>query len=192
MASAPPYVLGIGGTTRPGSSTEKALRYALALCEKRGATTTMFAGPDLVALPHYAPESPERTDEAKRLIAEYRRADGIIVASAAYHGTVSGLVKNALDYTEDLREDERVYLSGMPFGCISTGAGWQGVITTLQALRAIAHTLRAWATPLGVGINSLEQKFNADGEPADEKARFQLEVLAKDVMDFLEWRRAVR
>ena len=35
MAGFRPYIVGIGGTTRPGSSSEKALRYALALAEAR-------------------------------------------------------------------------------------------------------------------------------------------------------------
>jgi multimeric flavodoxin WrbA len=35
-----------------------------------------------------------------------RRAHGIIVASPGYHGSMSGLVKNALDYAEDMRDDD--------------------------------------------------------------------------------------
>jgi hypothetical protein len=39
-----------------------------------------------------------------------------IVGSPGYHGAISGLVKNALDYIEDLREDPRVYLDNTPWG----------------------------------------------------------------------------
>src|SRR2546423_7305539 len=137
-----PHVVGIGGTTRAGSSTEKALRYALHTCEEYGATTTLFTGEDLAALPHYAPEEPDRTEGARRLLEEIRRADGVIIGSPGYHGSVSGLVKNAVDYTEDLRDDPtRCYLTGMPVGLIATGAGWQGTVTTLESLRAIVHAL---------------------------------------------------
>src|SRR5207249_3964833 len=108
-----PHIVGIGGTTRPGSSTEKAIRYALAVCRDHGATTTLFAGEELATLPHYAPESPERAPQALRLLEEIRRADGIIIGSPGYHGSVSGLVKNAVDYTEDLRDDTRCYLTGV-------------------------------------------------------------------------------
>ena len=61
----------------------------------------------------YAPENPARTDGAREFAEELRQADGIIVASPGYHGSVSGLVKNALDYVEDLRDDERSYFDGL-------------------------------------------------------------------------------
>ena len=186
-----PHIVGIGGTTRPGSSTEKALRYALAMCEEHGATTTLISGADLAALPHYAPELPDRTPEAVRLLEEIRKADGLIIGSPGYHGSVSGLVKNAIDYTEDLRDDPtRCYLTGMPVGLVATGAGWQGTITTLEALRSVVHALRGWVTPLGVAINSTMKVFNDDGDVIDDKARLQLETMALEVVEFIKFRRS--
>ena len=190
MEQRTPRIVGIGGTTRPGSSTEKALRYALSVCEREGAATTCFAGPDLAALPHYAPESPERTEEALLLLKEIRAADGVIIASPGYHGSVSGLVKNALDYTEDLREDTRCYLNGMPVGLIATGAGWQGTVTALESLRSIVHALRGWPTPLGVAINSTGRVFGENGEVLDQKARLQLEIMAQEVVNFIKFRQS--
>ena len=183
---AQPVIVGIGGTTRANSSTEKALRFALGVCEKDGAETIMFDGPTLAALPHYAPENPERIDEARRLVEACRRADGLIVATPGYHGTISGLVKNALDYTEDMREDTRCYLTGMPIGLIATGAGWQGTVTTLESLRAIVHALRGWATPLGVAINSTQAVFGENGDVVDDKARIQIETMAHEVLSFVK------
>src|SRR5687768_4398206 len=107
MPDTRPHIIGIGGTTRAGSSTEKALRFALQVAESRGARTTGFYGPELATLPMYAPELPERTDIAAQFAEALRGADGIIIASPGYHGSVSGLVKNALDYVEDLRDDPR-------------------------------------------------------------------------------------
>jgi len=185
-----PVIVGIGGTTRANSSTEKALRFALRICEKEGAETVLFDGPMLDALPNYAPEKPDRCDEARDFVASVRRADGVIVATPGYHGTISGLVKNALDYVEDLREDERVYWSGMPVGCIATGAGWQGTVTALEGLRAVAHALRGWPTPLGAAINTSQQVFSADGGPIDERVEFQRTTVAQEVMAFVRWRKA--
>ena len=177
-------IVGIGGTTRAGSSTEKALRYALKRCEDLGASTTCFGAEDLVAMPHFAPENPERADVALRMIKELRNADGIILASPGYHGTVSGLVKNALDHTEDMREDERAYFSNRAVGCIATGAGWQGTMTTLMTLRSIVHSLRGWPTPLGVAINTSSPMFSAEGEPTDERVAANLGILAQEVTSF--------
>ena len=65
-----------------------------------------------------------------------RDADAVVVGSPGYHGAVSGLVKNALDYIEDLREDPRVYLDNTPWGCISCAYGWQAAVGTLGQLRS--------------------------------------------------------
>jgi FMN reductase len=177
------HIVGIGGTTRESSSTEHALRIALVAADEAGATTTLFSGPDLAKLPMYAPQHPERVETAQRLVAELRRADGVIMASPAYHGSISGLVKNALDYTEDMRDDERAYLAGRACGVVATGYGWQGVVATLQTLRQIVHALRGYPTPLGAGINSLECKFDQDGRTDDPKALFQLQTVGREVVD---------
>lgn len=187
MTATKPHIVGIGGTTRPNSSTEKALRFALHCAEGQGATTTGFFGAELTSLPMYAPENPARTDLARRFIEELRRADGLIIASPGYHGSVSGMVKNALDYVEDMRDDPRVYFDGRAVGCIATGYGWQGIVATLQALRTITHALRGWPTPLGAGINSLEPVFADDGDVVDEKSRFQLETVGREVVQFARW-----
>ncbi|MGH2793088.1 MAG: NADPH-dependent FMN reductase [Actinomycetota bacterium] len=183
-----PLIVGIGGTTRANSSTEKALRFALGVAEKEGAEVVMFDGPTLDRLPHYAPEKPERAPEAVELIDALRRADGIIVATPGYHGTISGLVKTALDYTEDMREDAQPYFAERPVGCIATGAGWQGTVTALEGLRTVVHTLRGWPTPLGAAINTAQPAFSPDGDPIDERVAFQLTTVAQEVMRFVRWR----
>ena len=185
-----PVIVGIGGTTRANSSTEKALRFALSVCVKEGAEIVMFDGPTIEALPHYAPERPERCVEARDLIDACRRADGLIIATPGYHGTISGMVKNALDYTEDMREDPQPYFALRPVGCIATGAGWQGTVTALEALRSVVHALRGWPTPLGAAINTSQPVFSPDGDPIDERVEFQLTTLAQEVMQFVRWRSA--
>jgi FMN reductase len=177
------YVIGIGGTTRANSSTEKALKFALAAAQALGAETALL-GAEALDLPMYAPEKPERSAAVQRLIAEIRRADGLILASPGYHGGISGLVKNALDYVEDLAQDASPYFQGRAVGLIATGAGWQGAVVTLAALRGVVHALRGWPTPLGVPVNTLEPCFDAEGRCVSPKLKEQLEILAHQVVDF--------
>lgn len=178
-----PLIVGIGGTTRPGSSTERALRAALAHAEQMGARTLMFGGEALAALEGYSPEQHERSDGQRAIVDAVRQADAVIFASPGYHGGVSGLVKNAIDLLEDLRADERVYLDGMAVGCIVTAAGWQGCNTTLAAMRSIVHALRGWPTPLGVTLNTAGVKlFDNDGACLDEQVSTSLRMLAQQVV----------
>jgi FMN reductase len=177
------YIVGIGGTTRAHSSTEKALKVALAAASALGAKTKLLGAEDL-DLPLYAPEKTERAPAARRLIEEVRKADGLILASPGYHGGISGLLKNAIDYVEDLGKDASPYFQGRAVGLISTGAGWQGAVATLIALRSVVHSLRGWPTPLGVPVNTLEPCFDADGNCVSPKLKEQLQILAREVVDF--------
>jgi len=177
-----PLIVGIGGTTRPGSSTESALRTTLQFAEAMGARTQLFGGDALSTLDVYSPEQRERSPAQRAIVEAVRQADAVIFASPGYHGGVSGLVKNAIDLLEDLRADERVYLDGMAVGCIVTAAGWQGCNTTLGALRSIVHALRGWPTPLGVTLNTAGVKlFDAQGQCLDGQLEASLRLLAEQV-----------
>jgi FMN reductase len=178
-----PLVVGLGGTLRSDSSTERALRYCLASVRQKGGRTALFCGADL-DLPMYAPHELTRSEKAAALVNALRDADAVVVGSPGYHGAVSGLVKNALDYIEDLRDNPRVYLDNTPWGCISCAYGWQAAVGTLGQLRHIGHALRAWPTPLGVAINSAEKIWGADGELTDRTVQNQLELLATQVLTF--------
>jgi FMN reductase len=176
-------VVGIGGSLRADSQSERALRIALDGAAQAGAKTTLVSGVDLV-LPFYDPADPERSPTARRLVDELRAADGVVLVSPGYHGTVSGLVKNALDYIEDLRHDDRPYLDGRAVGCVATARGWQAAVTTLTSLRSIVHALRAWPTPLGAAVNSAQVEFGADGGCTDEQVVATLRTIGSQVVEF--------
>lgn len=179
-----PFIVGLGGTTRPGSSTERLLRFTLNACERRGARTQAF-GSAALELPNYAPERSERTPQALALIEALRQADGIVLATPGYHAAPSGLVKNALDYAEDLRTDVRPYFDGRAVGCLVTSGGWQAGAATLFTLRQIIHALRGWPTPLGVVANTSEAVFEEGAQaPLDPELRERLEIMAEQVVGF--------
>jgi FMN reductase len=174
-------VVGLGGTLRAGSSTGRALSAALDAAQRAGAEIVLLDAPAL-QLPLYDPSAPA-TEAVERLVSEVRRSDGLIIASPGYHGGPSGLVKNALDYLEELRADDRPYLDGRAVGCIVCASGWQATTTTLVSLRSMVHALRGWPTPLGVAINSLDSPFGEDGT-IREPVQLQLEIVGRQVAEF--------
>ncbi len=181
-------VVGIGGSLREGSQSEQALRIALDGAAEAGATTTAITGARLV-LPFYDIAIAERSAEANELVEAIRVADGLIVVSPGYHGGLSGLVKNALDYVEDLHHAERPYLEGRAVGTIAVAFGWQAAVTTLNQLRTTVHALRGWPTPLGAAVNSVETKFDESGGASDEKVEATLRLIGAQVVDFAERQR---
>jgi FMN reductase len=129
----------------------------------------------------YTPDTGERTPPARVLVNELARCDGLIISSPGYHGGLSGLIKNALDYAEDLRDADRPYLEGRAVGCIVSAAGWQATTTTLISLRSVVHALRGWPTPLGVAFNSTEGLTG--------HIERQLHILSQQVVEFARLRR---
>ncbi len=181
-------IVGIGGTAKPYSSTESALRLALEAAAAAGARTRLFGGAELAMLPHYL--TPTATDHptGRALVDAVRGADAVLIASPGYHGSVSGIVKNALDYLEETARDARPYLDGLPVGLIVTAYGWQATGSTLATLRAIVHALRGWPTPLGVTVNSMQCQF-ADGGCSDAAVSAQLALVGQQLVEFANLRR---
>lgn len=184
-------VLGIGGSTRRDSSSERALRIAARAAEDAGGTIELITGQALV-LPIYDPDSPVRTAEAAAFVAALRRADALLISSPGYHGTVSGMIKNALDYVEDLRHDDRPYLTGIPVGCIAVAHGWQASVSTLHTLRTCVHALRGWPSPLGAALNAAIPLFEqATGACVDPSVQYQLETVSRQIVDFTATREEI-
>lgn len=182
-----PFIVGIGGTARPQSSTEQALDLTIAASEEAGARVKLFGSTTLVSLPHYLTSEAQASAIGSELIDSVRAADGLILASPGYHGSISGLVKNAIDYLEETVNDARAYLDGVPVGLITTGYGWQATVSTLGTLRSIVHALRGWPTPLGAAINVSGGIFR-DGMCLDAGVNAQLKLVGKQVVEFAKLR----
>ncbi|MET7397207.1 NADPH-dependent FMN reductase [Dactylosporangium sp. NPDC005572] len=173
-------ILGIGGTHRPESASELSVRHALTAAQAAGATVRLLPARTL-DLPFYGEPA---TGAEPAFIDAVRWADGLIIGSPGYHGTVSGLLKNALDHLEALRDEPRTYLDSMAVGLIACAYGDQAAASTLATLRTIVHALRGWPTPLGVTINSALCRFGADGEPNDPAVGERLTLLGRQTVEF--------
>lgn len=156
------FIVGIGGTLRAGSTSEKALVISLRAAASAGAQTVALSGRAL-DFPFYDPAITERSEQAATFLAAIRRADGVIISSPGYHGSMSGLIKNALDYLEDLAGDSRIYLSDMPVGCIGVAYGNQAAVAAVHSLRSTVHALRGFPTPYGAAVVASPGIFTDSG-----------------------------
>jgi FMN reductase len=190
MSTRTPFILGLGGTGRPGSSTEQALMFSLERAAALGAQTRILGGEFLARLPLFDSREGPQHPAIAELIDAIRAADGLIIASPGYHGAMSGMIKNALDYLETTRTDARPYLEGRPIGLIVTAAGHQAGGTTLTGLRAVVHALHGWPTPFGAALNTMAGAFDTAGACRDPRDAWQLATVAGQVMEFLTARPA--
>lgn len=176
----PRLIVAIGGTTRPNSSTERVLDLAADAARGHGAEVRTFGGPYIAGLPHYGGPAWSPAD-GREMIEAVRAADGILLATPGYHGTVSGMVKNAIDYLEELASDPRPYLEGRPVGLIVTAFGHQAANSSMTTLRTIAHALRGWPTPFGAALKVGSDSFGPDGRLLDEDLVAQLRLVGSQV-----------
>jgi FMN reductase len=181
-------IVGIGGSTSASSVTNRLVAACLGIAAERGAQTESMLGEQLAALPMFGGDSAANA-AVSRMVEMVRGADCVLIGTPGYHGGMSGLVKNALDHLEFLREDSRPYLDGRAVGVIVAAAGWQACGTTLTSVRSTIHSLRGWPTPFGVTVNSAESFESPDGG-LDPRIEGGLEILAGQMLDFASRRRS--
>jgi len=156
----------LAGSNRKDASSTKLLRYMKERLKARGVEATLIDVYE-TPLPMYSPDDDDVHPNARRLIAAVRDADGLILGTPEYHGSVSGALKNALDY---LGSSE---VGGKPVLSVSSSGGAVGV-SSLTHLQGIVRGLHGINSPEWVSIGG-RQWFNADGAPADDGMRVRVE-----------------
>ncbi len=177
-------VVGIGGTLREGSASLGALRRALAAAGEAGAETGLLDLREL-DLPMYEPgrSLEEYGPGVGRLVGELRGADAVLISTAAYHGTLAGVTKNALDFAQFLSGGEHPYLDGKVVGLISTAGGEQAGANAAGAMVHVVHALRGVVAPLVVSIPKAWQRADGSGNVTDEVYGGRLDALGELVVD---------
>ena len=188
-ATPPLRIVALGGSSKPMAASERALRIAAQAAAEAGAEVTFLTGRSLL-VPLYDTETSDRTPETMAIIDALRQADGVLIASPGYHGSFSGMVKNALDYAEDLRHDDRPYLEDRAVGLIAVAHGWQTAVGTLNQLREVVHALRGWPAPLGVAVNDSAGLIGDDADSTDPAVVRQLMTMGRQVVAFATAMRA--
>ena len=114
----------------------------------------------------------------QRLCADVQRAQEIILATPEYHAGLSSVLKNALDLMGFKQ------FGGKMLGLIRISGGWMGAINALNSLRAVGHSLHAWAIPQQVAIPQAWKVFEDDGSLKDEAYRERLHEVGQQVARF--------
>ena len=113
------------------------------------------------------------------IVASYRNADAMIWVSPTYHGTVSGVFKNMLDFAELLSRDEAPYFQGRPVGLISINDS-----TTFAAMRDCARELRAWLAPTHIELGA--DDFSSDHTLSSDVSQRRISRLIGELGTFVQ------
>lgn len=169
-------VVGLCGSLRKGSHSLMALRIALDAAARAGAEVTLF-DPAESALPFCGgtPNEIEKANAAEwcRLVLE---ADALILATPEYHGSYSGVIKNALDLVSF---DE---MGGKVIGLISV-LGGSGSHNALNHLRLVCRAVHAWVIPHQASVGGAHGAFDDQDRLIDQKLRERVERVGTDVVE---------
>lgn len=172
---------------REDSTSLRALEEALRAASEAGATTELLDLREL-ALPMYEPGRllEEYGEGVERLVESMRGADAMIWSTAAYHGTLAGATKNALDFTQFLARDERPYLEDRVVGLIATAGGSMAAVNAVNAMTNVVHALRGVAAPLSVPVPQAWRVFDEEGNLRDDGVAGRLESLGRLVFQMAQ------
>ena len=180
-------ILGLGGSLREGSTTEQALQMALEGAQAEGARVTLLT-PAVASLPLFdgtygVEQYAARERQAiLSLLDAVRQAHGLILASPTYHNTISGAVKNMLDFLELLKGDQPPRLEGKVIGLVTVQEGMSGTgNNTLTTMLLAARALRAWVAPTMLSIPASRTAFDPAGKPINAAFTHRLQALGGEV-----------
>lgn len=169
-----PTVVALCGSRRDASKTKVVLRAALSAARDRGADTRLV-DLDAYDLPAFDADATDAGD-ATTLRDVVGSADAVVLGTPNYHGSYSGVLKNALDY---LGRDE---FAGQTVGLVEV-AGGRFPGSALAHLRTVARTLNAWTLPVEVAVPSSHSTVRA-GEIVDDDVAGRVAALGRDVVDY--------
>ncbi|MGA9383183.1 MAG: NADPH-dependent FMN reductase [Phormidium sp.] len=169
-------IVGIGGSLREDSYSQLALKIAAQRIEALGAEVEIL---DLreMQLPfcNGEDEYPDYPD-VEKLRNAVQQADSLILATPEYHGSVSGVMKNALDLMSFAQLSDKVT------GLISV-LGGQSNSNALNDLRVIMRLVHAWVIPEQIAIGQAWKAFSNDGKIVDEKLSQRFDEFAQSLVE---------
>lgn len=174
-------VLGVAGSMRQDSYSTLGLRMVLEEVKKYYSESYLLELRD-INLPLYDPSGPSSNDPSfnnsnnvlEKITTALKWADALVLASPDYHGSMSGTLKNFLDY---FWED----FAGKTFGYII--ASHEKGLTVADQMRTAVRQCYGWSMPYNLSING-EKDFDSKGNLVNSALVKRIKMLARDLVTY--------
>ncbi|HEX2068406.1 MAG TPA: NAD(P)H-dependent oxidoreductase [Nitrososphaeraceae archaeon] len=173
-------VLGVAGSMREQSYSTRGLKMVLEETKKYNAESYMLEVRK-INLPLYDPSeitsdnsSSNNNNVLERITTTLKWADIFVLASPDYHGSMSGGMKNFLDY---FWED----FAGKTFGYIV--ASHEKGLTVADQMRTAVRQCYGWSMPYNISING-EKDFDSKGNLINSALAKRIKMLARDLVTY--------
>lgn len=167
-------ILGISGSLRRGSHNTDLLR-AAAQSLPPGVDLEIYDG--LAELPHYNEDLdvapiPEAAARLRRTLAS---ADGLLIATPEYNGSVPGVLKNAIDWASRPFPDN--VLKGKPAAVMGASTGLFGAVWAQAETRKALQIAGADVLDNEVPVGQAHTAFTKQGRLSDPDIQSALDEL---------------
>jgi FMN reductase len=168
-------VVGICGSLSPNSGTRRLLALALEAAQNAGASTELLDLRDFHLPFAESGFDVDQFPDVARFNRIVRECDGLIWATPEYHGSFSGVLKNALDLGSFPEYQGKVV------ALLGVAGGQIGAINALSHLRTVGRQLHAWVLPAQVSLARAYAAFDDEGRLRDEKLAASVENLGREL-----------
>ena len=165
-------LLGVCGSVRVNSYSSRLAAMVLTIAREHRAETRMLEL-GAVDLPTYNPDKEDLAHEGLRTATEaVNWADTFLLASPDYHGSMSGAMKNFLDFYWS-------EFAGKLFGyaCASHEKG----LTVMEQMRTSVRQCYGWSLPYGISVHG-EKDFDSSGQMMNTQVARRVQFLARDLV----------
>ena len=187
--SSKPKILAFAGSTRIDSYNKKLVKIAMQGSETVGAETTFVDLRDL-PMPLYDGDLEDRDGlpanarQFKQLLMTHQ---GLLIASPEYNSSISGVLKNAIDWASRSEGDEPplVCFKGKVCSLMSTSTGALGGLRGLVTVRSILSNIGVIVLPEQVAVSKAADAFDEQGQLKDAKQKASIQALGASVARML-------
>jgi len=185
-----PRILAFAGSTRTDSFNKNLVRIAAGAARASGVETTMVDLKDY-PLPLFDEDleagqgMPENAAKLKELFVSH---DGLLIASPEYNSSISGVLKNVIDWVSRGPKGEAPLLafSGKSAAILSASPGALGGLRGLVHLRSILANLNVIVLPEQTAVGSAYDQFDADGNLKDSRQLEKVQAIGKRLAAFVK------
>ena len=185
-----PKILAFAGSTRTDSFNKKLIKVAVNAARNAGAEVTLIDLRDF-PMPLYDGDLekekglPENAKKFKKILLEHQ---GLLISSPEYNSSVSGVLKNAIDWASRAEYKEEAPLAcftNKVAGLMSASPGGLGGLRGLVHLRAILGNINVLVIPQQLAVNFADKAFDANGGLIDPKQNMSVENISAALVKIL-------
>jgi chromate reductase len=184
-----PKILAFAGSTRKESFNKKLVKTAADAARAAGAQVTYV---DLRDIPMPLYDGDLETEQgipenAKKFKALLLGADGLLISAPEYNSSISGVLKNAIDWASRPVPGEAplACFAGKVAALMSASPGALGGLRGLVTVRSLLSNINVIVLPAQVAVPKAHEAFDTEGKLKDPKQQASIEAIARDLAGVL-------